>query len=667
MKKNWLMQHLSTSPLCALFVIMFFSTTAVFGQTIQLPQTGQTKCWDTAGTEVTCAGTGQDGEYRMGVSWPNPRFSVTYCNAAGPCGGQATDCDGNAANDVVTDDLTGLMWARNGNLTDARIWNDAIDYANGLALCGYTDWLLPNIIELESLLNANETNQASRLNAQGFLNVQPTGYWSSTSVLSSNRGDHKWSVDMFYMGVGHVPMTGTGSVLPVRGITSPPAELWKTGRYVTGVARTGDDGDLHRGVPWPDPRFSVTYCNAAGPCGGQATDCDGNAANDVVTDNLTGLMWTKGAALHTATSWQGALDYANNLTLCGDDDWRLPNIKEVISVMDWFQFDPCLPPAHPFDLGITTTNAYWSSTTLPGWPNNAWAFKIFDYTYSAAGPGFTGKNNAGMMAWPVRGGSKPVSSFALAVLRSGSGSGTVTSESTGIACGTDCEETYPAGTQVTLSATADTGSIFEGWSGGGCSGTGVCEIIMNANTAVIATFAVSGAPPVLSVNEGSIGTELTITGSGFGTKKGKVLIGGLKQKIDSWTPTSISVTVSKVPLPAEMAYEVSIQSKEPKGIPPVNLTGGFTVRLPQINPANPQTGASEQPVSLTGKWLGTKKGGVYVGDQKCKVMDWSMNPTTGESTLAFVVHKKITAGPHSLSVQNKVGKSLPFDFTVSSR
>ena len=38
--------------------------------TIQLPQTGQTKCYDTAGTEIPCAGTGQDGEYKAGVAWP---------------------------------------------------------------------------------------------------------------------------------------------------------------------------------------------------------------------------------------------------------------------------------------------------------------------------------------------------------------------------------------------------------------------------------------------------------------------------------------------------------------------------------------------------------------------------------------------------------------------
>ena len=58
-------------------IILFIIPAITYSATIQLPQTGQTKCYDiydTAGTEITCAGTGQDGEIRAGVSWPSPRF-----------------------------------------------------------------------------------------------------------------------------------------------------------------------------------------------------------------------------------------------------------------------------------------------------------------------------------------------------------------------------------------------------------------------------------------------------------------------------------------------------------------------------------------------------------------------------------------------------------------
>ena len=81
----------------------------LWGQAVQLPQTGQTTCYDTVGDVIPCAGTGQDGEIQAGVAWPNPRFSVS--------------------GDCVTDNLTGLMWAKNANLPNgARTWQEALDY-----------------------------------------------------------------------------------------------------------------------------------------------------------------------------------------------------------------------------------------------------------------------------------------------------------------------------------------------------------------------------------------------------------------------------------------------------------------------------------------------------------------------------------------------------------
>ena len=170
-----------------------------------------------------------------------------------------------------------------------------------------------------------------------------------------------------------------------------------------------------------------------------------------------------------------------------------------------------------------------------------------------------------------------------------------------------------------------------------------------------------------SLLEGTYGTEITYSGapSGFGTKKGKVYIGGLKQKVDSWTPTSITVIVNKVrDLLHDTDYDVSIQPK-PKGTPTIDLPGAFTLRKPEISPVNTDSGQPEDDITINGMWFGTRKGKVYVGDQKCKVKSWKMiDPTTGESTITFVVHKKITAGTYGLEVENKVGRSLPFSFTV---
>jgi len=124
--------------------------------TISLPKTGQKKCYNSSGTEISCAGTGQDGGIRAGVEWPNPRFTVS--------------------GDCVNDNLTGLMWPKNGNLPNGtKTWQGALDYVasinSGSRLCGYKDWRLPNAKELKSLVNRGETNTAIWLDSQGFSNV----------------------------------------------------------------------------------------------------------------------------------------------------------------------------------------------------------------------------------------------------------------------------------------------------------------------------------------------------------------------------------------------------------------------------------------------------------------------------------------------------------------
>jgi hypothetical protein len=68
------------------------------------------------------------------------------------------------------------------------------------------------------------------------------------------------------------------------------------------------------------------------------------------------------------------------------------------------------------------------------------------------------------------------------------GAGTVTSNPAGIDCGATCAASYASGTVVTLTATPNAGSVFTGWSGGGCTGTGTCTVTMTAATAVTATF-----------------------------------------------------------------------------------------------------------------------------------------------------------------------------------
>ena len=78
--------------------------------------------------------------------------------------------------------------------------------------------------------------------------------------------------------------------------------------------------------------------------------------------------------------------------------------------------------------------------------------------------------------------------YGLTVAKAGTGSGTATSTPAGINCGVTCMASFGDNTVVTLTATASTGSTFTGWSGSGCSGTGVCAVTMNGAKSVTATF-----------------------------------------------------------------------------------------------------------------------------------------------------------------------------------
>jgi len=164
-----------------------------------LPQTGQTTCTDATGATIACANTGQDGDRKAGVAWPNPRFTV---DGTGNC---------------ITDDLTGLMWIRNPDAT-TRTWQQALDFANSLELCGSPDWRMPNINELESLVNIEAANQAIFLNGQGFGGVQAGSYWSSSIYAGFGAGatPFVWVVTMASGGLGPIPRSGSGFVLPVR-------------------------------------------------------------------------------------------------------------------------------------------------------------------------------------------------------------------------------------------------------------------------------------------------------------------------------------------------------------------------------------------------------------------------------------------------------------------
>ncbi len=168
--------------------------------------------------------------------------------------------------------------------------------------------------------------------------------------------------------------------LSVSIVWAETAPVLKTGQ--TTSYRTGDDGEHQKGVDTPGPRFT-------------------DNGDGTVTDNLTGLMWSKNANLYNSLkTWQYAIDYVNSLTLgsngCGTSytDWRLPNRFELESLLCLGNYGPALPTGHPFS--NVQSNYYWSSTTHAEDTNHAWHVNM------SSGNVFNSGKVTVSYVWPVR-------------------------------------------------------------------------------------------------------------------------------------------------------------------------------------------------------------------------------------------------------------------------
>jgi len=171
-----------------------------------------------------------------------------------------------------------------------------------------------------------------------------------------------------------------------------PAPVPKTGQ--TAMYVMTDDGQLEKGVAWPNPRFT-------------------DNGDGTVTDNLTGLIWLKDAQCFAPNTWTGAI--SDTLTLISGDcgltdgssigDWRLPNYKELFSLVDAKYYLPALSDTagtgiwsegDPFT-NVQSSN-YWSSTTYAPITTAAWTVDMGNSDLDIIGKTFTRD------VWPVRGG-----------------------------------------------------------------------------------------------------------------------------------------------------------------------------------------------------------------------------------------------------------------------
>ena len=118
--------------------------------------------------------------------------------------------------------------------------------------------------------------------------------------------------------------------------------------------------------------------------------------NGTITDNQTGLMWLKNANEAGAMTWKDAMLWTKHLTYGQHSDWRLPEVKELQSLLDYSQFNPALPQEHPF-INVQSSY-YWSSSTYANSTDYAWDVGM--------GNGYVSSSNesSSNFVWPVRGG-----------------------------------------------------------------------------------------------------------------------------------------------------------------------------------------------------------------------------------------------------------------------
>jgi hypothetical protein len=286
-----------------------------------IPDTGQTKCYDNS-QEIPCpqpgeAFYGQDAQYGTNTQ------SYTKLDA------NANDLPDNATSwAMVHDNLTDLIWEcktdDNGihDKDNTYYSPDApllINNLNEALFGGFSDWRLPDVKELSYLVNMSRMYPA--VNADYFPNLI-LYYWSA-NPNPVGTGDKFCN---YYVQVqnGYVydfchPNT-PGGVMGVRGDSS-------------GVASNFIDNK-----------------------------------NGSVSDTTTGLMWQQGSSLQTQ-NWQKALEYCENLELAGYTDWRLPNVHELQSIVDYTRYNPSINTDY---FPSTTPTFYYTSTTRNDSPDYAW-------------------------------------------------------------------------------------------------------------------------------------------------------------------------------------------------------------------------------------------------------------------------------------------------------
>ncbi|MFK5985558.1 MAG: DUF1566 domain-containing protein [Pseudomonadota bacterium] len=299
--------------------------------------TGQSNCYTSSGSSVNCSASGQDGAYTINIP--------SYTN----------NDDG-----TISDNITGLVWQKNPDTngdgtidsTDKLTQAAAVSYCSNLILANQSDWRLPDIKTMYSLIDfsGEDVSNYSGSDSSGlnpFINNNYFDFAYGDSSVGERLIDVQYATSTLYVST---TMNGDETMFGVNladgRIKGYPITIGNNGKTFSVQCVRGDE--------------NYTTNNFI----------DNN--DNTVSDKASTLMWQKNDSLLTK-EWDAAISYCESDNTAGYLDWRLPNAKELQSILDYSRSPDTTDSAAInaiFDStsmineeGVKDWGSYWSSTT----------------------------------------------------------------------------------------------------------------------------------------------------------------------------------------------------------------------------------------------------------------------------------------------------------------
>ena len=315
--------------------------------------------------------TGQVKFFNNTIEISEPESGSFFYGQDAQINGYQSDYTDNS-DGTITDNVTGLIWTKtcdtngDGNIDydDKLSYEEAIESITDICIGGYNDWRLPTIKEQYSLIM--------------FSGIDPSGYEGNVEGLIP-------FINTDYFDFAYGDESAGERIIDAQMVTSTlyVAETMNGDETVFGVNFA--DGRIKGYGTGPLPgqneskKFYVYYVRGNMQYGINVFEDNGD---ETISDNATGLMWAKNDSAE-GLNWEEALflvQQCNSENYLGYNDWRLPNIKELQSIVDYSRspettnsaaIDPLFSCSEITNAnGATDYPYYWSSTTHENWTEN---------------------------------------------------------------------------------------------------------------------------------------------------------------------------------------------------------------------------------------------------------------------------------------------------------